>query len=118
MFEKNMDTTNLSVSINGDLDSTSSAGTSSDHSAVHHDNISSPMAYGSLFLPNAGKPLLHIAKVLSVWMAKRTKKNYIHKIDIKLLKTGVNEALYKQLMPGTIVLCLNFFAEDYTFFRR
>lgn len=55
MFEKNMDSTNLSVSINGDLDSTSSAGTSSDHSAVQHDNISSPMAYGSLFLPNAGK---------------------------------------------------------------
>ncbi|XP_030571386.1 protein sine oculis [Drosophila novamexicana] len=54
MFEKNMDSTNLSVSINGDLDSTSSAGTASDHSAVQHDNISSPMAYGSLFLPNAG----------------------------------------------------------------
>ncbi|ALC44781.1 Six4, partial [Drosophila busckii] len=51
-----MDSTNLSVSINGDLDSTSSAGTSSDHSAsaVHQDNLSSPMAYGSLFLPNAG----------------------------------------------------------------
>ncbi|EDV40123.1 uncharacterized protein Dana_GF24111 [Drosophila ananassae] len=54
MFEKNMDTNNLSVSINGDLDSTSSGGTSSDHSAAQQDNLSSPMAYGSLFLPNAG----------------------------------------------------------------
>ncbi|KAH8300478.1 hypothetical protein KR018_008487 [Drosophila ironensis] len=54
MFEKNMDTHNLSVSINGDLDSTSSGGTSSDHSAAQQDNLSSPMAYGSLFLPNAG----------------------------------------------------------------
>lgn len=68
MFEKNMDSTNLSVSINGDLDSTSSAGTSSDHSAVQHDNISSPMAYGSLFLPNAGKPfyILHIDSIYTV----------------------------------------------------
>ncbi|XP_017080160.2 homeobox protein SIX6 [Drosophila eugracilis] len=54
MFEKNMDGNNLSVSIGGDLDSTSSGGTSSDHSAVQQDNLSSPMAYGSLFLPNAG----------------------------------------------------------------
>ncbi|KAH8380993.1 hypothetical protein KR200_003840 [Drosophila serrata] len=54
MFEKNMDTNNLSASISGDLDSTSSGGTSSDHSAVQQDNLSSPMAYGSLFLPNAG----------------------------------------------------------------
>nr|NP_649256.1 Six4, isoform A [Drosophila melanogaster]NP_730566.1 Six4, isoform B [Drosophila melanogaster]AOQ11968.1 Six4-RA [synthetic construct]AAD39864.1 homeobox protein SIX4 [Drosophila melanogaster]AAF51640.3 Six4, isoform A [Drosophila melanogaster]AAF63760.1 myotonix [Drosophila melanogaster]AAN12144.1 Six4, isoform B [Drosophila melanogaster] len=54
MFDKNLDGNNLSVSIGGDLDSTSSGGTSSDHSAVHQDNLSSPMAYGSLFLPNAG----------------------------------------------------------------
>ncbi|XP_017121438.1 homeobox protein SIX6 [Drosophila elegans] len=54
MFDKNMDGNNLSVSISGDLDSTSSGGTSSDHSAVQQDNLSSPMAYGSLFLPNAG----------------------------------------------------------------
>ncbi|KAH8294111.1 hypothetical protein KR054_008408 [Drosophila jambulina] len=54
MFEKNMDANNLSASISGDLDSTSSGGTSSDHSAVQQDNLSSPMAYGSLFLPNAG----------------------------------------------------------------
>ncbi|XP_016969574.1 homeobox protein SIX6 [Drosophila rhopaloa] len=54
MFDKNMDANNLSVSISGDLDSTSSGGTSSDHSAVQQDNLSSPMAYGSLFLPNAG----------------------------------------------------------------
>lgn len=55
MFDKNLDGNNLSVSIGGDLDSTSSGGTSSDHSAVHQDNLSSPMAYGSLFLPNAGE---------------------------------------------------------------
>ncbi|EDW44269.1 GM22186 [Drosophila sechellia] len=54
MFDKNLDGNNLSVSIGGDLDSTSSGGTSSDHSAVQQDNLSSPMAYGSLFLPNAG----------------------------------------------------------------
>ncbi|EDW79077.2 uncharacterized protein Dwil_GK12359 [Drosophila willistoni] len=54
MFEKNMNSTNLSVSISGDLDSTSSGGTSSDHSAIQQDNLSSPMAYGSLFLPHAG----------------------------------------------------------------
>ncbi|EDW34715.1 GL12751 [Drosophila persimilis] len=54
MFEKNMDTNNLSASISGDLDSTSSGGTSSDHSAAQQDNLSSPMAYGSLFLPNPG----------------------------------------------------------------
>jgi len=50
-----MDANNLSVSISGDLDSASSGGTSSDHSAVQQDNLSSPMAYGSLFLPNAGE---------------------------------------------------------------
>ncbi|XP_030387093.1 homeobox protein SIX3 [Scaptodrosophila lebanonensis] len=54
MFEKAMDTTNLSSSINGDLDSTSSAGTCSENSTAQQDNLSSPMAYGSLFLPNAG----------------------------------------------------------------
>ncbi|XP_037934469.1 protein sine oculis isoform X1 [Teleopsis dalmanni] len=69
MFERNMNAI-LSSSINGgDLDSTSSGGTS-DNSAYHQENMHSPISYGSLFLPNATgyrgniscKTVLHIDK--------------------------------------------------------
>ncbi|XP_054735028.1 homeobox protein SIX6 [Anastrepha obliqua] len=69
MFDKNMDTT-LSSSLHvGDLDSTSSGGTSSDNSTVIQDNMHSPVQYGSLYLPNSNyrgniscKTVLHFDK--------------------------------------------------------
>uniref|UniRef100_A0A0K8VRE5 Homeobox protein SIX4 n=1 Tax=Bactrocera latifrons TaxID=174628 RepID=A0A0K8VRE5_BACLA len=69
MFDKNMDTT-LSSSLHvGDIDSTSSGGTSSDNSTVMQDNMHSPVQYGSLYIPNSNyrgniscKTVLHFDK--------------------------------------------------------
>ncbi|XP_004522031.1 homeobox protein SIX3 [Ceratitis capitata] len=68
MFDKNMDTA-LSSSLHiGDLDSTSSGGTSSDNSTVIQDNMHSPIQYGCL-IPNSNyrgniscKTVLHFDK--------------------------------------------------------
>ncbi|XP_017487511.1 PREDICTED: homeobox protein SIX6 [Rhagoletis zephyria] len=69
MFDKNMDTTLSSSLHGGDLDSTSSGGTSSDNSTVIHDNMHSPIQYGTLYVPNSNyrgniscKTVLHFDK--------------------------------------------------------